>query len=106
MPNYKQPLEFICEGSSLPPSVMLNLPLTSTILRNNRPIRFVSIQLLCHAEGNIIPNATCAKHLNVLDIFINTICGQVEYFLLITNDKLLIIQKNKVGYFQRLVLLV
>lgn len=87
---------------------MLNLPLTSTILRNNLPIRFVSIQLLCCPEGNIIPHATCAKHLNVFDIFINTIIGQVEYFLLITKDNLLIIQKkkNKVGYIQRLVLLV
>lgn len=85
---------------------MLNLPLTSTILRNNLPIRFVGIQILCHPEGNIIPNATCAKHLNVLDIFINTIFGRVEYFILITKDNLLIIQKNKVGYFQRIVLLV
>lgn len=84
---------------------MLNLPLTSTLLRNNLPIRFVSIQLLCHPEGNIIPNAKCAKHLNVLDIFINTIIGQVEYSLLKTKNNFLIIQKNKVGYIQRLLLL-
>lgn len=91
MPNYKRPLEFICEG----PSAMLNLPLTSTSLRNNLPIRFVSIQILCHPEGNKIPNATCAKHLNVLDIFINKIFGQVEYFCLIAKDNLLIIKKKK-----------